>query len=246
MGLSLTMQGYSRELKKRVNTVPGLAMHADGERMLISWEETMQKTIEAEFDRIKSTSKSKGDMHTRHAELDFKLFLSRYLHMEFADKTSATATVRDGPKPKEPVTLCLWHEGNKLLAHDILALVPASHPDRLHMKRFSIITHVIGWDLTAVDTEIARLKEKERREKKREEAEARESEKKELAEKEGRWERRCMRPHRELVAKAQSRPADQQSRPSAFLICLDHTACSGTPTMRATAFSTSRRTTRAS
>jgi hypothetical protein len=197
--LSVAAWNHKEELAEVVKAVPGLAIHATWESVLVGWDTTMERGIENEFARLESRYDKKEDVQSAQATVDLKLFLKKYLSIDIDGNGNGNASTTNA-RPSAPVTFCRWRLHNKELPKVVF-----SKASGLHMKELDPFT-IIGWDAANVDAEIARLQDNGRRQMEQEEAEARVEREREEAEKKARWKRRC-KGHDELATKQQRRPS---------------------------------------
>ncbi|KAM7212466.1 hypothetical protein V8F06_012153 [Rhypophila decipiens] len=199
--LSLQSWNGTTELRELVASIPSLKLITANRRILIGWDSTIEKGIENEFKRIKS-SRSQDDKYwqAEQANVSIELFLANNLGLSLDVHHSPLGTT--GRRPSAPVILSdVWlSDENKNIINNLARTAPD-----LVIKKHSNY-QIIGWDAAKVNAEIDSLKA----EKKRMEEEAEASRKKwkaeEEAENKARWHR-LSKPHRELVAKLERNPS---------------------------------------
>lgn len=194
---------YDKHLKQAVEAVPGLAIYLTQDKVLVGWEDTIQRGIENEFSRLEDhhktqrtpwTLSSQASYQSEQANLNLDLFLRKTLRI---DKNGKMLT--EGKRPSTPILLAEWDLHDKNLPDKIISKAP----DLLVEKHESIT--VIGWDANNIKAEVERLKKASKGMANREKLEKEQAGAREEAERKARWDRRC-KPHHDLVARQQQPP----------------------------------------
>ncbi|KAK4213976.1 hypothetical protein QBC37DRAFT_462875 [Rhypophila decipiens] len=199
--LSLEAWNRTTELRELVASISSLRLITANRRILIGWDNTMEKGIENEFKRIKS-SRSQDDKYwqAEQANVSIELFLAINLGLNLDVHHSPLGTT--GCRPSTPVILSdVWlSDENKKIINNLAGTAPD-----LVMKKHSNY-QIIGWDAAKVNAEIDSLKAEEKRMEEEAEANRKKWEAEEEAENKARWHK-LSKPHRELVAKLERKPS---------------------------------------
>ncbi|KAL2022210.1 hypothetical protein VTK56DRAFT_5820 [Thermocarpiscus australiensis] len=98
--LSFALWNHEEELTEVVKAVPGLTILKTWSTVLVGWDTTMARGIGNEFARLATFFDRKDYIQSAQANVDSKLFLKKYLHID-ADGAATTTDAR----PSAPVTL---------------------------------------------------------------------------------------------------------------------------------------------